>query len=74
MVVLKNKMSRSLLNGLKRMKRLIRQFHDSSDGCIYSVYYNTDTGTYTEVNETHCGIEYPVSRDSWHVAGTVYNR
>jgi hypothetical protein len=56
------------------MKKLIRQFHDSSDGCIYSVYYNTDTGTYTEVNESHHGIEHPVSRDSWHVAGTIYNK
>lgn len=52
-------------------KKLIRRFHDSSDGCIYSVYYNSDTDTYTEVNESYHGIEHPVSRDSWHVAGTI---
>ena len=52
-------------------KVLRRRFHDSSDGHVYSVFYNTSDGSYTEIDET-LGVEHYVSSSSRHVCGNIW--
>ena len=50
------------------MKRLLRTFRDSTNGRVYTTYYNTVTGDVTEVDHT-TGKETHISDSCWHACG-----
>lgn len=52
------------------MKELVRRLRDSSEGCVYNVYYDTETGKYSQVREGREEEEEQSIDDScWHVQG-----
>ena len=51
-------------------KELIRSFRDSSKGCVYDVYYNTNTGRYSQCRRGRENEEY-IDESSWHVQGMI---
>lgn len=58
-------------------KELIRSFRDSSEGCVYDVYYDTNTGCYSQCrrgredeDEEDIDEEY-IDESSWHIQGMI---
>ena len=51
-------------------KELIRSFRDSSEGCVYDVYYDTNTGRYSECRRGR-NDEEDIDESSWHVQGMI---
>lgn len=51
-------------------KELIRSFRDSSEGCVYDVYYDTDTGHYSQCRRDD-EDEEDIDESSWHVQGII---
>ena len=51
------------------MKRLVRTVRDTSEGCVYNVFYDTRTGKYSQSREGREDESQEISEDSWHVAG-----
>jgi hypothetical protein len=49
-------------------KRLIRSFRDSSEGCVYDVYYDINTGRYSQCRRGREDEEY-IDESDWHVQG-----
>ena len=52
------------------MKILVRRFRDSSDGCVHSIYRNSETGDYTDVNEDY-GYSEGISDSCRYVKGAI---
>jgi hypothetical protein len=51
-------------------KELIRSFRDSSEGCVYDVYYDTNTGRYSQCRRGR-KYEQNIDKSSWHVQGMI---
>lgn len=54
-------------------KELIRSFRDTSEGCVYDVYYDTNTGRYSQCRrgrENEVDEEY-IDESSWHIQGII---
>ena len=51
---------------------LIRSFRDSSEGCVYDVYYDTNTGHHSQRRRgREDEDEQDIDESSWHVQGTI---
>ena len=51
-------------------KKLVRSFRDSSEGCVYDVYYDTNTGRYSQCRRGR-ESEQNIDESSWHVQGII---
>lgn len=53
-------------------KELIRSFRDSSEGCVYDVYYDTNTGRYSQCRRgREDEDEQYIDESSWHIQGMI---
>ena len=53
-------------------KELIRSFRDSSQGCVYYVYYDTNTGRYSQRRRgREDEDEQYIDESCWHVQGMI---
>ena len=53
-------------------KELIRSFRDSCEGCVYDVYYDTNTGRYSQYRRgREVEDEQYIDASSWHVQGII---
>jgi len=51
------------------IKKLIKSFRDSGEGCVYDVYYDTNTGRYSQRRRGR--DEQDIDESSWHVQGMI---
>lgn len=53
-------------------KELIRSFRDSGEGCVYDVYYDINTGRYSQRRRgREDKNEQAIDESSWHVQGMI---
>jgi hypothetical protein len=53
-------------------KELIRSFRDSSEGCVYDIYYDKNTGSYSQRRRgREDEDEQDIDESSWHVQGII---
>ena len=53
-------------------QELIRSIRDSSEGCVYDVYYDTNTGRYSQCRRgREDEEEQDIDESSWHVQGMI---
>jgi hypothetical protein len=53
-------------------KELIRSFRASSEGCVFDVYYDTNTGHYSQCRRgREDEDEEYIDESDWHIQGMI---